>query len=47
MEIYLEALSPLLLEQYLHMGLALGAAAALIYMPFAQRTLVRMIASTR
>jgi len=46
MEIYLEALSPLLLE-YLHMGLALGAAAALIYMPFAQRTLVRMIASTR
>jgi len=38
------ALSPLLLEQYLHMGLALGAAAALIYMPFAQRTLVRMIA---
>lgn len=41
------ALSPLLLEQYLHLGLALGASAALIYMPFAQRTLVRMIDSNR
>jgi cholera toxin transcriptional activator len=38
------ALSPLLLEDRMGWGLALGACAALIYMPFAQRVLMRMIA---
>jgi DNA-binding winged helix-turn-helix (wHTH) protein len=37
------ALSPLLLEDRLGWGLALGACAALIYMPFAQRVLMKMI----
>lgn len=38
------ALSPLLIADRIGMGLALGASAALIYMPFAQRVLMRMIA---
>jgi hypothetical protein len=38
------ALSPLLLEDRMGWGLALGACAALIYMPFAQRVLMKMIA---
>jgi hypothetical protein len=38
------ALSPLLLQDRMGWGLALGACAALIYMPFAQRVLMRMIA---
>jgi DNA-binding winged helix-turn-helix (wHTH) protein len=37
------ALAPCLLADRMGWGLALGACAALIYMPFAQRTLVRMI----
>jgi len=37
------ALSPLLLEDRFGWGLALGACAALIYMPFAQRVLMKMI----
>ena len=37
------ALSPFLLADRMGLGLALGASAALIYMPFAQRVLVRMI----
>ncbi|HEX7289152.1 MAG TPA: winged helix-turn-helix domain-containing protein [Candidatus Angelobacter sp.] len=37
------ALSPLLLEDSMGWGLALAACAALIYMPFAQRVLMRMI----
>lgn len=37
------ALSPLLLKDRMGMGLALGAAAALIYMPFAQRVLMKMM----
>jgi DNA-binding winged helix-turn-helix (wHTH) protein len=36
------ALSPFLLAQRIGMGLALGITAALIYVPFAQRTLVLM-----
>jgi len=36
------ALSPLLLWRELGDGLALGAVAALMWMPFAQRTLMRM-----
>lgn len=36
------ALSPFLLVPQIGLGLALGAAAALIYVPFAQRTLVLM-----
>ncbi|HMF92065.1 MAG TPA: winged helix-turn-helix domain-containing protein [Candidatus Angelobacter sp.] len=38
------ALSPLLLADRMGIGLALGASAALIYMPFAQRVLMKMIA---
>jgi DNA-binding winged helix-turn-helix (wHTH) protein len=37
------ALSPLLLADRMGMGLALGATAALLYLPFAQRTLMQMI----
>jgi hypothetical protein len=37
------ALAPCLLADRLGWGLALGACAALIYMPFAQRVLVKMI----
>jgi cholera toxin transcriptional activator len=37
------ALSPLLLENRIGLGLALGACAALIYLPFAQRVLMKMI----
>jgi cholera toxin transcriptional activator len=37
------ALSPCLLAQRMGWGLALGACAALIYMPFAQRVLMKMI----
>lgn len=37
------ALAPLLLADRIGLGLAMGASAALIYMPFAQRVLVRMI----
>jgi cholera toxin transcriptional activator len=37
------ALSPLLIADRIGLGLALGAAAALIYMPFTQRTLVKMM----
>jgi len=39
------ALAPLLLRDRMGMGLALGACAALIYMPFAQRVLVKMMQS--
>jgi DNA-binding winged helix-turn-helix (wHTH) protein len=39
------ALAPCLLADRMGWGLALGACAALIYMPFAQRVLVRMISS--
>jgi DNA-binding winged helix-turn-helix (wHTH) protein len=41
------ALSPLLLEDRMGWGLALGACAALIYMPFAQRVLMKMITRPR
>ena len=37
------ALSPLLIAQKIGLGFALGACAALIYMPFAQRTLMQMM----
>jgi cholera toxin transcriptional activator len=37
------ALSPLLLADRMGLGLALGATAALIYMPFAQRVLMKMM----
>ncbi|HET6842250.1 MAG TPA: winged helix-turn-helix domain-containing protein [Candidatus Angelobacter sp.] len=37
------ALSPLLIEDRIGLGLALGSAAALIYMPFAQRVLVKIM----
>lgn len=40
------ALSPLLIADRIGLGLALGAVAALIYMPFTQRVLVRMMAET-
>ncbi|MBZ5531759.1 MAG: transcriptional regulator [Acidobacteriia bacterium] len=40
------ALSPLLLKDRIGMGLALGACAALIYMPFAQRVLMKMMQPT-
>lgn len=39
------ALAPLLLADRMGMGLALAATAALIYMPFAQRVLMKMIAT--
>lgn len=41
------ALSPLLLEDRMGWGLALAACAALIYMPFAQRVLMKMITHPR
>lgn len=41
------ALAPLLLADRLGLGLALAATAALIYMPFAQRVLMKMIATAR
>jgi DNA-binding winged helix-turn-helix (wHTH) protein len=37
------ALAPLLIQDRIGFGFALGACAALIYMPFAQRTLMKMI----
>ena len=37
------ALAPFMLADRIGLGLALGSTAALIYMPFAQRTLVRMM----
>lgn len=37
------ALSPLLIADRIGLGFALGATAALLYMPFAQRVLVRMM----
>lgn len=37
------ALSPFLIEDRIGLGLVLGATAALIYMPFAQRVLMRMM----
>ena len=37
------ALAPLLIANRIGIGFALGASAALIYMPFAQRTLIKMI----
>jgi cholera toxin transcriptional activator len=40
------ALSPLLIADRIGLGLALGTVAALIYMPFTQRVLVRMMAET-
>jgi cholera toxin transcriptional activator len=40
------ALSPLLIADRIGLGLALGAVAALIYMPFTQRVLVRMMPET-
>lgn len=41
------ALSPFLLAHYVSIGLALGMAAALVYLPFAQRSLVLMYGSVR
>ena len=41
------ALSPLLIADRIGLGFALGACAALVYMPFAQRTLMKMIRSGR
>ena len=41
------ALSPFLLVHHLSLGLALGMTAALVYMPFAQRSLVLMCARDR
>ena len=41
------ALSPLLIADRIGLGFALGACAALVYMPFAQRTLMKMIQSGR
>jgi cholera toxin transcriptional activator len=41
------ALSPLLIADRIGLGFALGACAALIYMPFAQRTLMKMMESGR
>jgi cholera toxin transcriptional activator len=37
------ALSPLLIADRIGLGFALGACAALVYMPFAQRTLMKMM----
>ena len=37
------AMAPLLIQDRIGFGFALGACAALIYMPFAQRTLMKMI----
>jgi cholera toxin transcriptional activator len=41
------ALSPLLIADRIGLGFALGACAALVYMPFAQRTLMKMMQSAR
>jgi cholera toxin transcriptional activator len=41
------ALSPFLLVHHLSLGLALGMTAALVYMPFAQRSLILMFARGR
>ena len=41
------ALSPLLIADRIGLGFALGACAALVYMPFAQRTLIKMMQSPR
>ena len=41
------AMAPLLIQDRIGFGLALAACAALIYMPFAQRTLVKMIQQRR
>ncbi len=41
------ALSPLLLIHHVSIGLALGMSAALVYMPFAQRSLILMYARGR
>jgi DNA-binding winged helix-turn-helix (wHTH) protein/phage shock protein PspC (stress-responsive transcriptional regulator) len=41
------AFSPLLIADRIGLGLALGSTAALIYMPFAQRVLVRMTGKNR
>jgi cholera toxin transcriptional activator len=38
------ALAPFLIAQYIGIGLALGATAALVYAPFAQRSLLLMSA---
>jgi DNA-binding winged helix-turn-helix (wHTH) protein len=40
------AMSPLLIQDRIGFGFALGACAALIYMPFAQRTLMKMVRSS-
>lgn len=41
------ALSPLLIADRIGLGFALGACAALVYMPFAQRTIMKMMQSGR
>jgi cholera toxin transcriptional activator len=41
------ALSPLLIADRIGLGFALGACAALVYIPFAQRTLMKMMQSGR
>ncbi len=41
------ALSPLLIADRIGLGFALGACAALVYMPFAQRTLIKMMQNGR
>jgi DNA-binding winged helix-turn-helix (wHTH) protein len=41
------AIAPLLIADRIGLGFALGACAALIYMPFAQRTLMKMMQSGR
>jgi DNA-binding winged helix-turn-helix (wHTH) protein len=41
------AVAPLLLQDRMPLGFALGASAALLYLPFAQRVLVRMIARNK
>jgi cholera toxin transcriptional activator len=41
------ALSPLLIADRIGLGFALGACAALVYTPFAQRTLIKMMQSGR
>lgn len=41
------ALSPFLIADRIGLGLALGATAALIYMPFAQRVLMKMMTEAR
>jgi hypothetical protein len=41
------ALSPLMIADRIGLGFALGACAALVYTPFAQRTLMKMMQSGR